>query len=185
VGCNSGKGESLMLWVISGEAAVRPSPEVGSPFSAYTRGQVNLVVIYDTAGFSPMNGSPPKTVLQSHSPYQRAFFSSQIQSSSSPNVGSCASSSSEWATRPMKRLEEFMVVSFDGTKQKAVELFSSIKFSCKENYTYQSPLKKAPGSRIKGVRELFNLPSSVDYDSRRSPSKTRSPWNHGKALNPL
>jgi hypothetical protein len=35
----------------------------------------------------------------------------------------------EWATRPMKRLEEVMGVSLDGTKQEAVELFSSIKDS--------------------------------------------------------
>jgi hypothetical protein len=76
VGRNSGKGESSVLWVIYGEATVWPSPEAGSPFPAYTWMQVNSVVISDLVGFSLVNGSPPETVFQSHSPYQRAFFSS-------------------------------------------------------------------------------------------------------------
>jgi len=43
----------------------------------------------------------------------------------------------------MKRLEEFMVVSFDGIEKEALDLFTSIKFSRIENSTFRSLLKNA------------------------------------------
>jgi hypothetical protein len=69
-------------------------------------------------------------------------------------------------------------------EQEALDLFSAIESRRNEHSTSLRPPKKVSGSRMKGVRELINLSSSVYYDYSRNLSKTH-PWICGKASTPL
>jgi hypothetical protein len=95
---------------------------------------------------------------------------------------------SEWAKQTMYVLEKFSRVSYEGYElnipvsmssyeQEALDLFSAIESRRNEHSTSLRPPKKVSGSRMKGVRGLINLSSSVNWDS---PPRIR-----GKASTPL
>jgi hypothetical protein len=62
----------------------------------------------------------------------------------------------------MYGLEFFLGISYEGFEQEVLELFSTIESSRKGNKGMPDSIKKDPWSKVKGVRELFNLSSSMN-----------------------
>jgi hypothetical protein len=95
--------------------------------------------------------------------------------------------SSKWSARPMYTSEKFLGISYESaSEQEAQILFSEIKSRRKEhiNSTLAKSSIKPSGGSSKGIRELNNLASSMNYDSS---SKRSIPHSRvcGKASSPL
>jgi hypothetical protein len=61
-------------------------------------------------------------------------------------------------------------------QHEALELFFAIESRRKDHSITSGYMKKETGSMVKGVRELLNLLSSMNYDSKRNPSTSSVPW---------
>jgi hypothetical protein len=79
--------------------------------------------------------------------------------------------SSDRVKRLMYRIDKFLGVSHEGFEHEISDLFSAIESSRKGYKGTSGSFKKERGRGVKVVRELLNLSCSMNYDSKRNPSK--------------
>ncbi len=75
---------------------------------------------------------------------------------------------SEWVMDRMKKFSKFMKVDITDHEEEAMCLFMGIEARWRAKGGPSEVSKKPAGSVKKGMRELKNLASSVNYDSRKS-----------------
>ena len=75
---------------------------------------------------------------------------------------------SEWVMDRMKKFSKFMKLDITDHEEEAMCLFMAIEARWRAKGGPSEVSKKPAGSVKKGMRELKNLASSVNYDSRKS-----------------
>jgi hypothetical protein len=75
---------------------------------------------------------------------------------------------SEWVMERMKKFSKFMRVDITGHEEEAMCLFMAIEARWRAKGGPSEVPKKTAGSVKKGMRELKNLATSINYDSRKS-----------------
>ena len=89
---------------------------------------------------------------------------------------------SEWVLERMEEFSTHMRVSIIGHEEEAMRLFMSIESQWKASVSIGvsvSPPKKKSGSVRKGVRELRNLASSINYEARRRGDRNKVGMERG------
>jgi hypothetical protein len=75
---------------------------------------------------------------------------------------------SEWVMDRMKKFSKFMRVDITDHEEEAMCLFMAIEARWRAKGGPSEVSKKTTGSVKKGMRELKNLATSINYDSRKS-----------------
>ena len=74
----------------------------------------------------------------------------------------------EWVMDRMKKFSKFMRVDINDHEEEAMCLFMAIEARWRANGGPSEVPKKPAGSLKKGLRELKNLATSINYDSHKS-----------------